>query len=119
MSRVRGKLDLYSGNDDQIVPLLAMGGQGCISVLSNLLPAQTCAICDRFFAGDIAGAAELQCRYHQLLEALFCEVNPIPVKAAMQAMGYCNGLLRSPLTPMEEDNRLRLLELMRQQGLAV
>lgn len=119
MARVRGKLDLYSGNDDQIVPLLAMGGIGCISVLSNVIPAQTREICTRFFAGDVAGAAELQCNYYKLIDALFCEVNPIPVKAAMSALGFCENYFRLPLTPMEEANYQKLLSAMREQGLKV
>ena len=117
MSLVHGKLDLYSGNDDQIVPILSMGGLGCISVLSNLLPRETCEITRRYFAGDVAGAAELQMRYVPLINALFCEVNPIPVKAAMAAMGYCEDVLRLPLTPMESANRERLLGCMRREGL--
>ena len=116
---VGDRLPLYSGNDDQIVPILSMGGLGCISVLSNLLPAATREIVTRFEQGDIAGAAALQCRYHGLISALFCEVNPIPVKAAMCALGYCENFLRLPLTPMEEPHRLRLLGEMRQMGLAV
>ena len=117
MSLVHGKLDLYSGNDDQIVPILSMGGLGCISVLSNLLPRETCEITRRYFAGDVAGAAELQMRYVPLINALFCEVNPIPAKAAMAAMGYCDDVLRLPLTPMESANRERLLACMRREGL--
>ena len=117
MSLVHGKLDLYSGNDDQIVPILSMGGLGCISVLSNLLPKETCEITRRYFAGDVAGAAELQMRYVPLIQALFCEVNPIPAKAAMAAMGYCEDVLRLPLTPMESANRERLLACMRREGL--
>ena len=117
MSLVHGKLDLYSGNDDQIVPILSMGGVGCISVLSNLLPRETCEITRRYFAGDVAGAAELQMRYVPLIQALFCEVNPIPAKAAMAAMGYCEDVLRLPLTPMESANRERLLACMRREGL--
>ena len=117
MSLVHGKLDLYSGNDDQIVPILSMGGLGCISVLSNLLPRETCEITRRYFTGDVAGAAELQMRYVPLIQALFCEVNPIPAKAAMAAMGYCEDVLRLPLTPMESANRERLLGCMRREGL--
>lgn len=117
MSLVHGKLDLYSGNDDQIVPILSMGGLGCISVLSNLLPRETCEITRRYFAGDVAGAAELQMHYVPLIQALFCEVNPIPAKAAMAAMGYCEDVLRLPLTPMESANRERLLACMRREGL--
>ena len=117
MALVRGKLDLYSGNDDQIVPLLAMGGKGVISVLSNIMPAETVEMCDSFFRGDVEKAAELQCRYHAITDALFCEVNPIPVKAAMSAMGFCDDYLRMPLTPMEDANRAKLFALMRSHGL--
>ena len=119
MSYVRGKLDLYSGNDDQIVPLMSMGGIGAISVLSNILPRETVAICDRFFAGDVAGAAELQCHYHALIDALFAEINPIPVKAACAAMGFCENSLRLPLTELEEGHKANLLALMRKEGIAV
>ena len=116
---VGDRLDIYSGNDDQIVPILAMGGQGCISVLSNVIPAQTVALTDRFFAGDVAGAAALQCQYMPLVRSLFCETNPIPVKAAMAAMGYCENYLRLPLVPMEEDHRRVMLERMRALGVDV
>ncbi len=119
MSYVRGKLDLYSGNDDQIVPLMSMGGIGAISVLSNILPRETVEITDRFFAGDVAGAAELQCRYHALIDALFSEVNPIPVKAAVAAMGFTENTLRLPLTELEEGHKETLLALMRKEGLDV
>lgn len=118
-SLVGDDLTLYSGNDDQIVPILSMGGLGCISVLSNVIPAQTVEITDRFFAGDVAGSAELQCRYLPLIQALFCEVNPIPVKAAMAALGFCEDYLRMPLLPMEDANRERLLAEMRKLGLNV
>lgn len=116
---VGDKLTMYSGNDDQIVPLMSMGAKGCISVLSNVMPAQTREIATRFFAGDIAGAAELQCRYSELISALFCEVNPIPVKAAMTALGFCDPIIRSPLYTMEDSNYQRLLAAMRAQGLDV
>ena len=116
-SLLRGKLDLYSGNDDQLVPILAMGGAGCISVLSNLMPRQTREICDRFWDGDIAGAAKLQCDYLPLINALFSEVNPLPVKAAMAAMGFGEKSLRLPLTCMEQAHAEVLLRLMREQGL--
>ena len=112
-----GKLDLYSGNDDQIVPILSLGGKGVISVLSNLLPAETSALCHKFFDGDAAGAAEMQLRYLPLIRALFSEVNPIPVKAAMAAMGYCENYLRMPLTPIEDAHKERLLALMRAEHL--
>lgn len=114
---VGDKLDIYSGNDDQIVPILSMGGKGVISVLSNVAPKQTIDICDKFFAGDVKGAAELQCKYLPLINALFSEVNPIPVKAAMSAMGWCENYLRLPLTPMEPAHWDKLRALMQEQGL--
>ena len=116
---VGDQLDIYSGNDDEIVPILSMGGLGVISVLSNLLPRETSQICHKFFAGDVAGAAKMQCQYLPLIRALFSEVNPIPVKAAMAAMGFCEDYLRLPLTPMEESHRQVLLAEMRRQGLKV
>ena len=118
-SLVGDRLDIYSGNDDQIVPILSMGGAGCMSVLSNVIPAETVAITQRFFAGDVAGAAQLQCRYMPLIRALFCESNPIPVKAAMAALGYCDNYLRLPLVPMEEDHYQGMLQRMRELGLPV
>ena len=118
-SLLQGALDIYSGNDDQIVPILAMGGQGVISVLSNVLPRQTVELCDKFFAGDVAGAARMQCDMLDLINALFCEVNPIPAKAAMAAMGFCENYLRLPLTPMEDANFQRLLAAMRRHGVNV
>ena len=117
MSLVQGRLDLYSGNDDQIVPILSMGGAGCISVLSNILPRETCEITRRFFAGEVTGAAQLQMKYLPLVNALFSEVNPIPVKAAMAAMGWGENVLRLPLTPMEDASREKLFALMRREGL--
>ena len=118
-SLVGDRLDIYSGNDDQIVPILSMGGAGCISVLSSVIPAETVAITQRFFAGDVAGAAQLQCRYMPLIRALFCESNPIPVKAAMAALGYYDNYLRLPLVPMEEDHYQGMLQRMRELGLPV
>ena len=118
MALVHDKLDLYSGNDDQIVPLMSLGGSGVISVVSNLLPRETVELCNKFFAGDIAGAAEMQYKYHYLIDALFSEVNPIPVKAAMAAMGFCDDYLRLPLTPMEENTKAVLLKAMRDVGIA-
>ncbi len=118
-SLVGDDMDIYSGNDDQIVPVLSIGGKGCISVLSNVLPHETCEICRRFFAGDVKGAAELQLRYLPLVNALFSEVNPIPAKAAMAAMGWCEDYVRLPLTTMEESNRKVLLDLMRREGIEV
>ena len=114
---VGDKLDLYSGNDDQIVPIMACGGRGVISVLSNLVPGETSALCRRFLAGDVAGAMAMQTHYLPLVNALFSECNPIPVKAAMSAMGFCEDFLRLPLTPMEEAHREVLFGLMRKEGL--
>ena len=116
---VGDKLDIYSGNDDQIVPILAMGGMGCISVLSNVIPTETVAITDKFFAGDVAGAAKLQCDYMPLVRSLFCESNPIPVKAAMAAMGFCENYLRLPLVPMEEAHYEVMIQRMRALGIQV
>ena len=112
-----GSLDIYSGNDDQIVPTLSMGGKGVISVLSNIMPKETVAMCDAFFAGDVATAAKMQCKYLPLIQALFCEVNPIPVKAALAAMGRMEGVIRLPLTEMEEDHQEKMISIMRGFGL--
>ena len=116
-SLVGDKLDIYSGNDDQITPILSMGGAGVISVLSNILPKKTQEICNRFFNGDVKGSAQLQCELLPLINALFSEVNPIPVKAAMSMMGWCENYLRLPLTEMEQDHLSVLRECMRAQGL--
>ena len=113
------KIDIYSGNDDQIVPVMALGGKGVISVLSNVLPKETVEMCDSFFAGDIARSRQLQLDLLPLIDALFCEVNPIPVKAATAAMGFGENYLRLPLTPMEADHEANLLALMRENGLDV
>ena len=113
----RGKLDIYSGNDDQIVPILSLGGIGVISVLSNLMPKETSRICHDFFEGKTQQSLDAQLELLPLVNALFCEVNPIPVKAAMSAMGYSENSLRLPLTKMEEDNEKVLLSLMREQNL--
>lgn len=114
---VGDRLAIYSGNDDQIVPVLSMGGDGVISVLSNLLPAETVEICTRFWSGDVAGSAAMQCKYMPLIRALFCEVNPIPVKAAMAAMGFGENYLRLPLTCMEPEHERAMLDIMRGHGL--
>ena len=111
------KIDIYSGNDDQVVPIMALGGKGVISVLSNVAPAETVEMCRRMLAGDVAGARELQLKYLPLIDALFCEVNPIPVKAAMAAMGYGENSLRLPLTCMEPAHEERLLGCMRDLGI--
>lgn len=118
VARVEGRVDIYSGNDDQIVPILAMGGAGCISVLSNVIPKRTREICTSFFEGDVKRSAELQCKYYKLINALFSEVNPIPVKAAMSVLGFCENYFRLPLTTMEEHNYELLLEAMREIGLS-
>ena len=117
MSLVGDKLDLYSGNDDQIIPAMSLGGKGVISVLSNLLPAETSAMCKYYLEGKEKEATALQLKYIPLIKALFSEVNPIPVKAAMAAMGYCEDYLRMPLTPMEDDHRAVLLQRMRDVGI--
>ena len=113
------KLDIYSGNDDQTIPIMSLGGKGCISVLSNVAPKKSVLMCDKFFAGDIKGAAELQLEMLPLINALFSEVNPIPGKAAMAAMGYCEDYLRLPLTAMEDDHKAVLLAEMRKNGINV
>lgn len=110
-------IDIYSGNDDQIVPILSLGGKGVISVLSNVCPKETVEICRRFREGDVAGSLELQLKYLPLVDALFCEVNPIPVKAAVAAMGYGANLLRLPLTPMEAEHEAKMLGIMRDLGI--
>ena len=116
---VGDKLDIYSGNDDQIVPILACGGKGVISVLSNVVPKETSDICKTFFAGNVKGAMDLQVKYLGLTNALFCEVNPIPVKAAMAALGFCENYLRLPLVSMEEAHEAMLLQKMREVGVKV
>ena len=114
--KAEAHLDVYSGNDDQIVPILAMGGEGCISVLSNVLPKEAVRLCELFFSGDVRGAAALQCRLLPVIDALFSEVNPIPVKAALAKMGYGTDTLRLPLTPMEEGRRAVLLNALEAWG---
>jgi len=113
------EIDIYSGNDDQIVPIMSLGAKGVISVLSNLLPAETSRMCHLCLEGDFASAARLQLKYLPLIGALFCEVNPIPVKAAMAAMGYGLNTLRLPLTSIEAANGERLLREMRLCGIDV
>ncbi len=119
MHRTQGEIDLYSGNDDQVVPLLSLGGIGVISVLSNILPRQTHDIVADFLKGDIKKSLETQLKLIPLIEALFCEVNPIPVKKALNLMGFQVGSLRSPLTEMEEANAERLMKAMKDCGIAV
>ena len=111
------KIDIYSGNDDQIIPVLSLGGIGVISVLSNLMPKETSQMCKKYLAGDTAGALKLQLDLIPLINNLFTEVNPIPVKAAMSAMGYGENSLRLPLTPMDEAKKAVLLGIMKGHGL--
>lgn len=118
-ARCGDKIDVYSGEDGLTVPMLAMGGMGTISVLSNVIPKGAVEMTDAFFAGDLRKAAALQCRYLDLINLLFCEVNPIPAKAAISAMGYGKEFIRLPLTPMEEGNRTKLLAEMRKQGVTL
>ena len=116
LAKCGDKIDLYSGEDALTVPMMAMGGVGCISVLSNVMPKESAEMANKFFAGDLAGAAELQKKTLGLVNALFCEVNPIPAKAAVTAMGFGTEHLRLPLTPMEPKNRERLFDEMRRLG---
>ena len=113
------RIDLYSGNDDQIVPILSLGGVGVISVLSNLLPKETSRMCRLFLDGDVKAARDMQLKYLPLINALFSEVNPIPVKAAMSRMGFGENCLRLPLTPMEEEHEEKLVALMREAGISL
>lgn len=117
MSLSDGKVDLYSGNDDQIVPLLSLGGKGVISVLSNVAPRQTHDICASYFAGNVKTSASLQLKAIPLITELFSEVNPIPVKAAMNMMGKGVGPLRMPLTEMEPQNQEKLKRAMADYGI--
>lgn len=117
MNLTDGKIDMYSGNDDQIVPVLSLGGIGVISVLSNVAPKETHDIVAKYLEGDVAGSRDLQLKYIPLIKALFCEVNPIPVKAAMNMMGMDVGPLRLPLTEMEDQNKAVLEQELRKVGL--
>lgn len=117
MQLTDGKLDLYSGNDDQIVPLLALGGKGVISVLANVAPEYTHDLCEKFFTGDLNGSLKMQLNALPLIEKLFCEVNPIPVKTAMNLLGKEVGDLKMPLSPMEEEHKKALAEEMKKFGL--
>ncbi len=110
-------LAIYSGNDDQIVPILSLGGQGVISVLSNVMPKETHDICQKFFDGDVAGSRELQLKYLELINNLFIEVNPIPVKTACGMMGLCSDLMRLPLCEMDDANKAKLAASMAKAGL--
>jgi len=116
-SLAKGTIDIYSGNDDQIVPLLSLGGKGVISVLSNIAPQQTHDICAKYFEGDVQGSMQMQLDAIELIDALFCEVNPIPVKKALNLMGMEAGALRLPLTEMEEANTAKLEKAMKDYGI--
>ena len=113
----KGTIDIYSGNDDQIVPIMSLGGKGVISVLSNVAPKQTHDICAKYLAGDVAEATKMQLEAIDLIDALFCEVNPIPVKAGLNLMGMEAGTLRLPLTDMEEANVAKLKAAMEAYGI--
>ena len=119
MELADGCIELYSGNDDQVVPLLSLGGYGVISVLSNVAPKETHDMVARFLEGDIAGSREIQLRAIPLVDQLFCEVNPIPVKAALNMMGMEAGPLRMPLTEMEPEHRENLKKAMIDFGIEV
>ena len=119
MNLTDGKIDLYSGNDDQIVPILSLGGKGVISVLANIAPDYTHDICEIFFKGNVAESCRMQLAALPLIEKLFCEVNPIPVKKALNLMGLEVGPLRMPLTEMTEANTAKLAEQMKKFGISV
>lgn len=115
----QGKLDIYSGNDDQIVPVMSLGGKGVISVLSNILPKETSQICKSYLSGDVKTSLFLQLKYLDLINALFAEVNPIPIKAATAKMGYGENALRLPLTQIEDAHADTLFTLMRAAGIEI
>ncbi len=117
MALANGKVDLYSGNDDQVVPLMSLGGKGVISVLSNVAPRQMHDICQKFFDGDVEGSMKEQLRAIELCNALFCEVNPIPVKTALNLMGKEVGPLHMPLSKMEPANVEKLKSAMLNYGI--
>lgn len=117
MNRTNGDIDLYSGNDDQIVPILSLGGIGVISVLSNVAPRQTHDIVAKYLAGDTKGSLELQMKYLDLVHALFCEVNPIPVNKAVELMGLCSGNMRQPMTEIEPEHAVVLENAMKAVGI--
>lgn len=117
MSMADGCLELYSGNDDQVLPILSLGGYGVISVLSNIAPKETHDMVQKFMDGDVKGAAEIQLKAIPLVNALFSEVNPIPIKAALNLMGMEVGPLRMPLTEMEEENKAVLAQVMKDFGI--
>lgn len=113
----KGAIDIYSGNDDQIVPILSLGGKGVISVLSNVAPKQTHDICEYYFNGEVEKSMQEQLRAIPLCDALFCEVNPIPVKKGVNMLGMEAGPLRRPLTEMEDANAVKLEKAMKEYGI--
>ena len=117
VSRIGDKLALYSGNDDQTVPMLALGASGVISVLSNVLPAETERMCRLFFEGDVKESARMQCGLIPLISALFSDVNPIPVKEAMAMLGFCTPQMRLPLVELDEGKRRALRDRLKEAGL--
>ena len=112
-----GCLDIYSGNDDQVVPLLALGRKGVISVLSNVAPRETHDMVMKFLEGDVKGSLDIQLKYMDVIHNLFSEVNPIPAKRAVAEMGYCKNIVRRPLTEMEEDHAQVLIQSMKEAGI--
>ena len=110
-------LDIYSGNDDQIVPIMSLGGKGVISVLSNILPEETHTLTKLCLDGNFSGATKMQLDYLKLINALFCEVNPVPVKTAMAELGWCDIEMRLPLCEMEDANKAKLIAAMKEKGL--
>ena len=119
ISRCGERYTFYSGEDGLVLPMLALGAQGVISVLSNILPADMQKLCELFFGKEIQQAADLQIKLYPLIKALFCEVNPIPVKTAASLMGICSANMRLPLTQMEDANRARLVSAMREYGINI
>lgn len=117
MELTDGKMDLYSGNDDQIVPIMSLGGIGVISVLANVAPKETHNICELYLEGKVKESLALQLRSLPLINALFSEVNPIPVKKAVELMGLCGGTVREPLTELEQAHTALLREEMVKYGL--
>ena len=113
----QGDLDIYSGNDDQVLPLLSLGGKGVISVLSNVVPRQTHDMVMKFLEGDVQGSLDIQIKYMDVIHKLFSEVNPIPVKRAVAELGYCKDILRRPLTEMEEANAQLMIQAMKETGI--
>ena len=115
-SLANGCIDIYSGNDDQVVPLLALGGKGVISVTANIIPEDVHDMVQKYLDGDVQQSLDLQLKTIDLCNALFCEVNPIPVKKAVELLGMCGGTLRMPLTEMEPQNVEKLKKAMEDYG---